>query len=116
MGPASARGPDGLTAEATRLRHSLTGTLRLGVIPTALNAASLITGPLLKRHPGVRVVLRSLSSIEIERRLAGHDLDAAVTYLDNEPLGALVTTPIYQERYLFSNSERGAARSINRLV
>jgi len=42
---------DGLTAEAARLRHSLTGTLRLGVIPTALNAASLITGPLLERHP-----------------------------------------------------------------
>jgi len=92
---------DGLTAEATRLRDSLTGTLRLGVIPTALSAASLITGPLLKRHPDVRVEVRSLSSIEIGRQLADHELDAGVTYLDNEPLGAIIATPIYDERYLF---------------
>ena len=102
---------DGLTAEAARLRHSLTGTLRLGVIPTALSAASLITGPLLRRHPDVRVEVRALSSIEIGRRLADHNLDAGVTYLDNEPLGAVVATPIYEERYLFltqSEQPRGA--------
>jgi DNA-binding transcriptional LysR family regulator len=56
---------DGLTAEAARLRQGLTGTLRLGVIPTALSVVSLITGPLLARHPGVRVEVRSLSSIEM---------------------------------------------------
>lgn len=92
---------DGLTAEAARLRQGLTGTLRLGVIPTALSVVSLITGPLLERHPGVRVEVRSLSSIEIGRRLADHELDAGVTYLDNEPLGAVATMPLYQERYLF---------------
>ena len=92
---------DGLTAEAARLRQGLTGTLRLGVIPTALSVVSLITGPLLARHPGVRVEVRSLSSIEIGRRLADHELDAGITYLDNEPLGAVVATPIYEERYLF---------------
>ncbi len=94
-------GLDGLTAEAERLRHGLTGTLHLGVIPTALSVVSLITGPLLARHPGVRVEVRSLSSIEIGRRLADHELDAGITYLDNEPLGAVVTTPVYEERYLF---------------
>lgn len=102
---------DGLTAEAARLRHSLTGTLRLGVIPTALSVVSLITGRLLERHPGVRVEVRALSSIEIGRRLADHDLDAGVTYLDNEPLGAVVATPIYEERYLFltqSEQPRGS--------
>jgi DNA-binding transcriptional LysR family regulator len=94
-------GLDGLTAEAERLRYGLTGTLHLGVIPTALSVVSLITGPLLTRHPGVRVEVRSLSSIEIGRRLADHELDAGITYLDNEPLGAVVTAPIYNERYLF---------------
>jgi DNA-binding transcriptional LysR family regulator len=102
---------DGLTAEAARLRHNLTGTLRLGVIPTALSVVSLITGRLLERHPGVRVEVRALSSIEIGRRLADHDLDAGVTYLDNEPLGAVLATPIYEERYLFltqSEQPRGS--------
>jgi len=104
-------GLDGLTAEAARLRDRLTGTLRLGVIPTALSVVSLITGRLLERHPGVRVEVRALSSIEIGRRLADHDLDAGITYLDNEPLGAVVATPIYQERYLFltqSEQPRGS--------
>lgn len=104
-------GLDGLTAEAARLRDRLTGTLRLGVIPTALSVVSLITRQLLERHPGVRVEVRALSSIEIGRRLADHDLDAGVTYLDNEPLGAVVATPIYEERYLFltqSEQPRGS--------
>ena len=92
---------DGLTADAARLRHELTGTLRLGVIPTALLAVSLITGPLLDRHPGVRVEVRSLSSIEIARQLDNHNIDAGVTYLDNEPLGAVTATAIYTERYIF---------------
>jgi DNA-binding transcriptional LysR family regulator len=91
----------GLTSEAARLRRELTGTLRLGVIPTALLAVSLITGPLLDREPGTRVEVRSLSSVEIVQQLASHELDAGVTYLDNEPLGAVATTPIYHERYLF---------------
>ena len=104
-------GLDGLTAEAARLRDRLTGTLHLGVIPTALSVVSLIIRQLLERHPGVRVEVRALSSIEIGRRLADHDLDAGVTYLDNEPLGAVVATPIYQERYLFltqSEQPRGS--------
>lgn len=92
---------DGFTSEAARLRHELTGTLRVGVIPTALLAVSLITGPLLDRHAGVRLEVRSLSSIEIARQLETHDVDAGVTYLDNEPLGAVTATPIYQERYIF---------------
>lgn len=92
---------DGLASEAARLRDRLTGKLRLGAIPTALPAVSLIVGPLLHRHPGVRVEVRSLSSIEIGRQLAGHDIDAGITYLDNEPLGAVASTPIYHERYAF---------------
>lgn len=106
-------GVDGLTSEAARLREGLAGTLRLGVIPTALNVVSLITGPLLERHPGVHAEIRSLSSIEIGMRLANHDLDAGVTYLDNEPLGAVSATPIYRERYLFvTMSEEPVGRTI----
>ena len=67
--------------------------------------------PASRAPPGVRVEVRALSSIEIGRRLADYDLDAGVTYLDNEPLGAVVATPIYEERYLFltqSEQPRGS--------
>ena len=67
--------------------------------------------PAARAPPGVRVEVRALSSIEIGRRPADYDLDAGVTYLDNEPLGAVVATPIYEERYLFltqSEQPRGS--------
>jgi DNA-binding transcriptional LysR family regulator len=42
-----------------------------------------------------------MSSIEIGRQLAGYDIDAGVTYLDNEPLGDVASMPVYRERYVF---------------
>ena len=101
---------DGLTAEAARLRQGLTGTLRLGVIPTALSVVSLITGPLLARHPDVRVEVRSLSSIEIGRRLADHELDAGITYLDNEPRAPDVTHTWRGQRRMPRTGHRRARR------
>ena len=92
---------DGLASEAARLRQDLTGKLRLGAIPTALPAVARIVGPLLERHPAVRLEVRSLSSIEIGRQLAEYEIDAGITYLDNEPLGAVASTPVYRERYVF---------------
>jgi DNA-binding transcriptional LysR family regulator len=96
---------DGLAAEAARLRQDLSGRLRLGVIPTALPAVARITSPLLQRHPDVRLEVRALSSIEIGRRLASYDIDAGITYLDNEPLGAVAGTPVYRERYVFLSAD-----------
>jgi DNA-binding transcriptional LysR family regulator len=92
---------DGLAAEASRLRGDLSGTLRIGVIPTALPAISLITGPLLDRHHGIRLEARSHTSIDIGQQLNNHDIDLGITYLDNEPLGAVHATPLYDERYVY---------------
>lgn len=92
---------NGMATEASQLRHDLRGTLRLGVIPTALPMVSTIIGPLLNRHPKIHAEVRSLSSIEISHQLDSHHLDAGVTYLDNEPLGRVRTTPLYRERYVF---------------
>lgn len=92
---------DGLVAEATRLSGELGGRLRLGVIPTALPAIAEITAPLLREHPAVDLEVRSLSSAEIAAQLEAFDIDAGITYLDNEPLGRLRGTPLYEERYTY---------------
>jgi DNA-binding transcriptional LysR family regulator len=96
---------DGLATEAARLRRDLSGRLRLGAIPTALPTVARITDPLLRRHPEVRLEVRSLSSIEIGRQLDAYEIDAGITYLDNEPLGAVASTPIYRERYVFLSAD-----------
>jgi DNA-binding transcriptional LysR family regulator len=96
---------DGLLSEATRLSGELGGRLRLGVIPTALPAIAELTAPLLEDHPTVDLEVRSLSSNEIGDQLAAFEIDAGVTYLDNEPLGRLRGKPIYAEEYAFLTAE-----------
>jgi DNA-binding transcriptional LysR family regulator len=90
---------DALREEASRLTGELTGTLRLGVIPTAMPAVALIVERLLANNPGISLEVRSLPSAELVRQLNSHELDGGITYLHDEPLGDLQTTPLYDERY-----------------
>lgn len=83
------------------MRGGLTGTLRIGAIPTALSVASLLTAPLREQHPLVRFSLTSMSSREIVGRLNDFDIDVGMTYVDGEPLGQVKVIPLYRERYLF---------------
>ncbi|MFF5009899.1 LysR substrate-binding domain-containing protein [Streptomyces phaeochromogenes] len=88
---------DALRQELSALGDGLTGTLRLGVVPTALPAASLLTTPFCDHHPRARVSIESLSSVDITHGLAEFELDAAMTYLDDDSLRRL---PLYEEQYV----------------
>jgi len=80
-------------------RAGLSGSLRLGVIPTALAAASRLTAAFAQAHPEVRLTVLSSTSIAILDDLDGLRIDAGISYLDNEPLGTKTTVPLYEERY-----------------
>ncbi len=80
-------------------RGDLSGHLRIAVVPTALAIVSALTTPYRARHPGVRFTLLSRNSIEILTALENLEIDAGITYLDNEPLGRVRTVPLYSERY-----------------
>ncbi|HKG39515.1 MAG TPA: LysR family transcriptional regulator [Conexibacter sp.] len=92
---------DGMRADLAAMRDGIGGRLRLGAIPTSLPVVSRLTGPLRERHPALRVTIRSLSSREIERGLHEGELDAGLTYLENEPLRGVRQQSLYDERYLF---------------
>jgi DNA-binding transcriptional LysR family regulator len=47
----------------------------------------------------VRFTVRSSTSIEILALLENLQIDAGISYLDNEPLGRVTTVPLYDERY-----------------
>ncbi|WP_406171749.1 LysR family transcriptional regulator substrate-binding protein [Streptomyces sp. NBC_00996] len=51
-------------------------------------------------HPRARVALASLSSAEIRQGLAEFELDAAMTYLDDDELRPARGFPLYEERYV----------------
>ncbi|TNC74848.1 LysR family transcriptional regulator [Rubellimicrobium roseum] len=80
-------------------RAGLSGTLRLGVIPTALAAAARLTAAFAAAHPDVRITILSATSIAILDDLDALALDTGISYLDNEPLGTKATLPLFEERY-----------------
>ena len=85
--------------EIKSLRHGLTGRLRLAAIPTALAMVAALTTPFRERHPHVQFTVFSRTSADVLALLENLEIDAGVTYLDNEPLGRVNTVPLYRERY-----------------
>jgi DNA-binding transcriptional LysR family regulator len=85
--------------EINSLRHGLSGRLRIAAIPTALAMVAALTTPYRERHPNVQFTIYSRTSIEILDLLENLEIDAGITYVDNEPLGRVKATPLYRERY-----------------
>ena len=85
--------------EVEALQHGLVGRLRIAVIPTALTMVASLTTPYRAKYPEVQFTVWSRTSTEILTLLENLEVDAGITYLDNEPLGPLTTVPLYNERY-----------------
>lgn len=98
---------DLMKASIAELREGVSGRIRLGAIPTALPMIAHITAPFSSRYPAVSLTVLSLTSAEIQTRLDNFELDAGLTYLDNEPLDGVVSKPIYQESYVLLTREDG---------
>lgn len=88
-----------LRQEMRATRHGLSGVLRIAVIPTALTWAARLSARFADRHPNVQLSILSRSSSEILSLIENLDVDAGLSYLDNEPMGRVVTEPLYRERY-----------------
>jgi DNA-binding transcriptional LysR family regulator len=92
---------DNLRQDLEGFREGLKGTLRLGVIPAAQPMVARLTAPFTRKHPYVSIDVRSMTSADIQRGLDKFELDAGLTYLDNEPLQNVQRQLLYRERYLF---------------
>jgi DNA-binding transcriptional LysR family regulator len=85
--------------EVHSLKNGLTGRLNIAAIPTALAMVETLTTPYRARHPDVQFTILSRTSTEILAQLENLEVDAGITYLDNEPLGRVTSVPLYRERY-----------------
>ncbi|MFF2650798.1 LysR family transcriptional regulator [Streptomyces sp. NPDC058045] len=103
---------DSLRDEVGALRSGLSGRLRIGSVPTASGAVSLLTGPFCAAHPLVTVeVLADLQSVDILRQLRNFEIDAALTYVHEQLPDGFQGVPLYQERYvLLTAAGDGRAR------
>ena len=89
-----------LRDEMRTRRHGLSGRLRIAVIPTALTWAARISARFGRAHPNVGFTILSRTSVEILQMIDDLQIDAGISYLDNEPLGKVSTVPLYDERYM----------------
>lgn len=98
---------ESLRQDVEVFRGGLKGTLRLGVIPAAMPQIARLTAPFCAKHRHVTVDIQSIASAEIQRGLDKFELDAGLTYLENEPLTNVRKAPLYRERYVFITSRSG---------
>jgi hypothetical protein len=88
--------------EMRAARHGLSGHIRMAVIPTALTWAATLSARFAEVHPNMRFSILSRTSAEILAMMENLDIDAGLSYLDNEPLGRVVTVPIYRNAMCWS--------------
>ncbi|GGH23259.1 transcriptional regulator, LysR family [Cribrihabitans marinus] len=97
-----------LEQEVQAARGEITGTLALGVIPTALSFASRLVRHLLAAHPRIVTRIETLTSSAIQGRLDDGTIDAGVTYSDSIGADLRVVQPLYEEHYVALIPERMA--------
>jgi DNA-binding transcriptional LysR family regulator len=99
--------------EMRAARTGLSGHIRIAAIPTALSLIPKITAPFQEKHPDVTFSIQSATSLQIMGRLDNLETDIGITYLENEPLGRVVTVPLIEERYhlVIAKSSEAAHRS-----
>ncbi|MFN3398760.1 MAG: LysR family transcriptional regulator, partial [Ferrovibrio sp.] len=85
--------------EVQALKSGLIGHLKLAAIPTALGMVSALTTPYRAKHPNVKFTILSRTSIEVLGMLENLEVDAGITYIDNDPLGRARSIPLYTEQY-----------------
>jgi DNA-binding transcriptional LysR family regulator len=69
---------------------------------------AMLTTPYRAKHPEVRFTIVSRTSIQVLNMLENLEVDAGLTYVDNEPLGRVSTIPLYHEEYRLLTSSSGA--------
>jgi DNA-binding transcriptional LysR family regulator len=85
--------------EVDALKRGLAGHVQIAAIPTALAMTAMLTTPYRAKHPNVRFTIVSRNSIQVLSMLENLEVDAGLTYVDNEPLGHVNTIPLYHEEY-----------------
>lgn len=91
---------EALRQSLSHVRGSLSGHLRIGIIPTAEPLAGELSAAFLRTYPEATISFLSKTSREIERALNEHTIEAGISYTDGPPTQGLTVMPMYAERYV----------------
>lgn len=103
-----------LVGDARAMRQDILGfktgveaNLRLAAIPSSMALVAKLTVPFQTRHPNVRMTVLGRSSNTLLELLRHREVDVGVTYLSNEPIGDVVSVPLYREQFLLLTTPDG---------
>lgn len=88
---------DKLKEELSQMREGLAGRLRIGVVPSVLPIAALVTSRFGKNHPGVSIEVVSRSAKAILSGLEDFSIDMGISYLDETRMAKVKELPLYTE-------------------
>lgn len=103
-------GTESLRQELASLSGAPRGQLKIGVVPSAEPVAARFAARLQAAHPGIRPVVRSLSSQEIEAGIDSLAIDMGLGFVEREAVAVhrLQVLPQYREHYfLVQQAGRG---------
>lgn len=86
-------------------KGAVSGTLILGVVPTAAAYAAQLAVQLRRAYPGIVPRIETASSLEIQQGIEEGALDAGLTYSDNIVSDLFDALPVYEETYLFLSAQ-----------
>jgi DNA-binding transcriptional LysR family regulator len=95
--------------DASTAKSTMSGTLRIGAIPTTMTVAAFLTGPCFAAYPNIRYTLSSLTADAIVHQLDHFELDLGLTYLDDKVIEGFEKLPLFDERYVLL-ADRSAPR------
>lgn len=92
---------DAMNDELAAMRGGVSGQLRIGSIPTASIAVSLLNASFCREHPQARVqVVSDMNNDEVLARLAAYEIDAGIAYIQDPLPERFSVTPLYLERHV----------------
>ena len=86
--------------DAAVARADMSGTLRIGAIPTTMTVAAFLTAPCRATYPHIRYTVSSMSAEGIVAQLDQFELDLGLTYLDDKVVEGFETLQLFEERYV----------------
>lgn len=89
------------------LQRGIGAHIRIAAVPSAMPMVASITAPFQLRNPTVRFTVLMRRSDELIGLLHQREIDAGVTYLDNDPVGEVEMVPLYDEQYLLLTTDQG---------
>lgn len=103
-----------LVGDAQAMREQIIGLqrgigshIRIAAVPSAMPIVASLTTPFQLRNPTVRFTILTRRSDELVALLHQREIDAGVTYIDNEPIDDALKVPLYREQYLLLTTRDG---------